>query len=67
MDYFSEEQNDDTDKRKLTLTDLAPAFIFRLSGYIVSFIALICEILLNANNVNQSLKLKRKIHSELSV
>ena len=66
-----EEQNDDSDKRKLTLTDLAPAFIFLLFGWIVSFIVLIGEILLNGKNKNQSKKRERKrkgkMHSEISV
>ena len=69
--YFLPEQNDDTDKRKLTLTDLAPAFIFLLFGWIVSFIVFIGEILLNKKNINESMKRKRKrkrkVLSEISV
>ena len=69
--YFSQEQDDNFEKRKLTLTDLAPAFIFLLSGYTVSFIVLIGEILFNKKKVNQSIKRKmkrkRKVHFELSV
>ena len=68
---FLQEQDDDFEKRKLTLTDVAPAFIFLLSGYIVSLLVLICEILLNKKDVNQSIKhkmkRKRKVHSEISV
>ena len=71
MVYFSQEQDDDFEKRKLTLTDLAPAFIFLLSGYIVSLLVLIGEILLNKKNESQSIKRKmkrkRKVHSEISV
>ena len=71
MVYFSQEQDDDFEKRKLTLTDVAPAFIFLLSGYTVSFIVLIGEILFNKKKVNQSIKRKmkrkRKVHFELSV
>ena len=75
MKYFYKfkalEQNDHSDKTKLTLTDVAPAFIFLLFGYIMSFIALIGEILLKAKNVNDSMKRKkkkkRKVHSEISV
>ena len=60
MRYFPQDQNDDTDKRKLTLTDLAPAFIFLLFGWIVSFIVLICEILLNRKNMKQPIRVKEK-------
>ena len=35
----------DTGKRKLTLIDVAPAFIALLTGYVVSFSVLIGEIL----------------------
>ena len=69
--YFSQEPDNDTGKRKLTLTDVAPAFIFLLSGYIVSLLVLIGEILLNKKNVNQSIKRKmkrkRKVHPKISV
>ena len=41
---YSEEDNS---KRKLTLTDVAPAFLVLLSGSIVSFVVLIGEILSN--------------------
>ena len=58
--YFLPNQNDDTDTRKLTLTDLAPAFIFLLFGYVLSFIALIGEILLNRKNMKHAMKRKRK-------
>lgn len=34
-------------KRKLTLTDVAPAFIFLLSGYFIAFFIFIGEILIN--------------------
>ena len=71
MVYFLQEQDCVTEKRKLTLTDVAPAFIFLLSGYIMSFLVLIDEILLKKKNVNQSIKRKRKrkgkVHFEIPV
>ena len=33
--------------RKLTLADVAPAFIFHLTGYLMSFLVLIGEIVVN--------------------
>ena len=42
---FSEK---DTSKRKLTLTDVAPAFIILLTGYFVSFLVFVVEILSNS-------------------
>ena len=71
LDNSLPEQNDDTNKRKLTLTDVAPAFIFLLFGRIVSFFVLICELFLHKKNVNQSMKRKkkwkRKVNSEIFV
>ena len=71
MHYFLPEQNDNTDKRKLILTDVAPAFIFLLRKYIVYFIALIGEIFLKRKNIKRPMKRKRKrkrkVHSEISV
>ena len=69
--HFLPELSDDIDKRILTFTDIAPAFIFLLFGYIVSFIALISEILLRKKNANQSKEFKkvekRKSHPKISV
>ena len=69
MHKFLPEQNIDTEKRILTHTDIAPAFIFLLFGYILSFIALIGEILLKRKNIKQPIKrkTKRKVHSVISV
>ena len=48
---------EDTSKRKLTLTDVAPAFIVLLTGYFVSLLVLTVEILTNprkkVNNWNK--------------
>ena len=41
---------DETTKRKLTLTDLAPAFIFLLCGHFISLLVLCCEIISNRRN-----------------
>ena len=43
---FTEE---DTSKRKLKLTDVAPAFIVLLTGYLVSFLVLMVELQKNPN------------------
>lgn len=45
--------------RKLTITDVAPAFIFLLSGYFISFLVLIVEIYLYRNK-KKSMKIKKK-------
>lgn len=39
-------------KRKLTLTDVAPAFIFLLSGHFIAFLFFIGEILINRRNAH---------------
>lgn len=66
---YSEEE---ISKRKLTLTDLAPAFIFLLSGYFISFLVLIAELLSNRKKKINHLKIdnrkvKIKVHREISV
>lgn len=48
-----------TSKRQLTLTDLAPAFIFLLSGYFISILCLIGEIWSHRKN-NMTFFTKRK-------
>ena len=52
----------DTSLRKLTLTDVAPAFIFLLFGYFVSFLAFIGEVFWHQKNLKHSkiLKIKNK-------
>ena len=55
-------------KRKLTLTDLAPAFIFLLGGYFMSFMVFIFEIMMNRKNVRyfkrKTKRIQKKVHVE---
>ena len=57
----------ETQKRKLTLTDVAPAFIFLLCGYFVSFLLLIGEILSKRKKVKYLKKKRNKVCNEDSV
>lgn len=57
--------------RKLTITDVAPAFIFLLSGYFISFLVLIVEIKLYRNKmkfmkINQK-RHRRQVYDEIPV
>lgn len=45
--YLLKYTENDTSKRKLTLTDFAPAFIFLLIRYFMSFSVFLYEIMLN--------------------
>ena len=47
---------EDTSKRKLTVTDVAPAFLVLLTGYFVSFLVLIGELLTNPSKKKNYLK-----------
>ena len=48
-------------KRKLTLIDVAPAFIFLMLGYFISFVVLILELLFNHKKISKFLnKCKRR-------
>ena len=71
MEFFSRNPEIDATLRKLTLTHLAPAFIFLLFGYFISFLALIGEILLHRKNLRHSKVLKtrkrNKVHDENSM
>ena len=55
--------------RKLTMTDVAPAFIFLLFGYFVSLFVFISEILFHRKNLrhHNTLKKRNKIHDENSM
>lgn len=50
----------DTSKRKLTLTDVAPVFIFLIFGNIISFLVLIVEIMSDRVKKVNSLKKNEK-------
>lgn len=62
---------DETDNRKLTLTDVAPAFIFLISGYFISCLVLFGEILFyrkkKVNKIQKSKRIKRKTRHTTSV
>ena len=61
---YSEE---DTRKRKLVLTDVAPAFIVLLTGYFLSFLIFIVEMLTNPRKKVNSLKKKKEKKIEIYV
>ena len=55
-----EYQEKETTKRKLTLTDVAPAFIFLLTGYFVSFITLMGEMWIHPRKKIHCMKKSKK-------
>ena len=50
LHYSRSRMIENDSKRKLTLTDLAPAFMFLLSGYLMSFTVFIFEVIINQKN-----------------
>lgn len=60
LPFLLKHREKDTSKRKLTLMDFAPAFIFLLTGYFISFLVFICEILLNCKTAGKFLKTNKK-------
>ena len=50
----------ETTNRKLTLTDVAPAFIFLLCGYFISFLVFIVELLSKSKNARHLSRKKEK-------
>lgn len=71
LDLKSRIPDQETTNRKLTLTDVAPAFIFLLTGYLISFLVLIIEIV-SGRKKNFSMKIKgkrkiRKVYDETPV
>lgn len=65
-------QEEDNNKRKLTITDVAPAFTFLLSGYIISFFVFIGEVLSNCWKKTKQSKIvkrseKRKVYIDDAV
>ena len=65
--FFSGNQEKETSIRILTLTDVAPAIIFLLCGYIISFLVFIGEILLARKNLRYSNRNKRKRTTKLFI
>lgn len=53
-----------TSKRKLNLIDVAPAFIFLIMGYLISFFILIGEILISRRKKVKYFKNKRKMRKK---
>ena len=58
--FLSQTQEKETNIRKLTLTDVAPAFIFLLCNYFISSLVFIGEILLARRNLRYSKRNKKK-------
>ena len=54
----------DPSKRKLTLTDVAPAFLCLLFGYFISFLVLIAEILSSRKKATNSKRKEKRGASE---
>ena len=51
-------------KRKLTLIDLAPAFIFLLGGHLISFTVFVFEIKMNQKNVRYLIRETKKFRKK---
>lgn len=51
-------------KRKLTLTDVAPAFMFLLAGYFISFLFLIGEIVSNRQKTMNYFQINKRKQKE---
>lgn len=71
LNKLPEYEENDT-KRKLTLTDVAPAFIFLLCGYFISFLVLIGEICIDRKKKfkyfkNNKKRKNRNLRAEHSV
>ena len=61
LSFLSTRSKNDSSQRKLTLTDVALAFLFLTMGYFISVLILIGEILANRRmNVKKKEKYKRK-------
>ena len=53
-----EHQEKENTKRKLTLTDVAPAFIFLIEGYFISIIVFMGELFIHPRSKKHQLKEK---------
>lgn len=56
---FLKPQKEDNNIRSLTLTEVAPAFIFLLAGYIIAFFVFVAEVLSNCWTKKNHLTVKR--------
>ena len=69
LPFLLDLSEEDTSKRKLMLTDVAPAFIILLTGYFVSFFVLVGEMLTSPRKKMNCLKKNSKrrlriVHNE---
>lgn len=61
LSLLLEYPKEETGNRKLTLTELAPAFIFLVSGYFISCLVLVGEILFSYKNKFRNIKKNKRI------